>query len=225
MRSTNLILDRIQTKRLRVLEAVEAGTLDAGEAARDLGVTPRQLDALRNRLRDEGALAVLDGRSFGGCIKGQLDALRAQTMTVIRSCYAGMDVHAIWRELRDHHDFTLSQVTLRRWMRAEGLTPRRPRHNTSESKCPGREPSPVTQQTVADLAESIRHLNLFRMTPSQHPVAAVAYAEDRLIELLARTSAIAEEMMEITAFLKSLARMEKRAFATAHPATRPRAAP
>ncbi len=81
-------------RRLHVLTLLEGKRISVGQAAKALGLSPRQVRRLRVRLRRDGPAALSHGNR--GRRSGQRlpERLRAQIHTLAQGRYAGLnDVH------------------------------------------------------------------------------------------------------------------------------------
>ena len=111
--------------RLRVLESVAAGTLGLGQAAGRLGISYRQMRRIRQRHASEGDAGLvhrLRGRPSNRKTPG---AVREKAMGLCRGKYAGFGPTLASEYLSREDEQSFSHDTIRRWLLAEGLMPRR----------------------------------------------------------------------------------------------------
>jgi len=81
-------------QRLHVLTLLEGKRISVGQAAKALGVSPRQVRRLRVRLRREGPAALSHGNRGRPSGHRLPEPLRAQILSLARGRYAGLnDVH------------------------------------------------------------------------------------------------------------------------------------
>ena len=121
-------MSRKERDRLKVVEAVREKRLKQGEAAKQLGLSVRQVKRLVRGHREEGAAALVSkrrGQPSNRCIE---DAERAEVMACVRSRYAEFGPTLAAEYLRSFHGFTRSTETLRQWMiEADVWAPKRQR--------------------------------------------------------------------------------------------------
>jgi transposase len=117
-----------EADRLKVVQAVVDRMLRVGPAAKRIGVTPRQLERLLIRYRDEGP-AGLASRKRGKPSNHQLPSgLAEHAMDLIRARYSDFGPTLAREKLIEGHGITLGLETVRRLMTAAGLwKPRRQR--------------------------------------------------------------------------------------------------
>ncbi len=80
-------------QRLHVLTLLEGKRISVGQAAKALGVTPRQVRRLRVRLRREGPAALSHGNRGRPAPNRLPESLRAQIVALARGRYAGLNDH------------------------------------------------------------------------------------------------------------------------------------
>jgi transposase len=126
-------------RRLHVLTLLEGKRISVGQAAKALGLSPRQVRRLRVRLRRDGPAALIHGNR--GRRSGQRlpERLRAQILTLARGRYAGLnDVH-LTEKLTTVEGLAVSRATVQRLLRAAGQpSPRRRRPPRHRSRRPRR---------------------------------------------------------------------------------------
>ena len=129
-----------ETQRLHVLTLLESGKTTPAEAAKALGVTPRQLRRLRGKLRRQGPTALAHGNRRRAPAHTYPASVRDQVVAFARGKYAGFnDVH-LTEKLTAVESLAVSRPTVRRILRAAGLvSPRRrrpPRHRSRRPRRP-----------------------------------------------------------------------------------------
>ncbi|RME36291.1 MAG: ISNCY family transposase [Deltaproteobacteria bacterium] len=107
--------------RLAVIQQVTNRQLRQYEAARQLGLSIRQVKRLVARFRQEGAPGLVSrrlGRRPGNAFS---EAVRQEIMTLVRERYADFGPTLACEKLVELHGRQLSVETLRQWMIADGL--------------------------------------------------------------------------------------------------------
>ena len=102
--------------RLGVIQQVVNRQLRQSEAARQLGLSVRQIKRLVARFRVEGPSGLVSrrlGRRPGNALS---DAVRQEVLGLVRARYPDFGPTPAWEKLASHHAHKLSVETLRRWM-------------------------------------------------------------------------------------------------------------
>lgn len=108
-------------RRLEIVQALAAGSLDQAAGARMLGLSVRQLKRLCRRYRTEG-VAGLASRRRGKTPNNALDlAVRTEALALYQAHYPDFGPTFAAEKLRERHGIDLSRETLRRWLMADGL--------------------------------------------------------------------------------------------------------
>ena len=115
-----------EVKRLQVIQGVIEGRVRPRQAARVLDVSPRQLRRLVQRVRTEGA-AGLGHRSRGQPSNRQIAPRRkARVLKLFQTRYADFGPTFACEKLAEREGITLSDETLRGWLKAAAIPyPRR----------------------------------------------------------------------------------------------------
>lgn len=124
-----ITMSQKELQRVPVLEAVIARQITQGEAARAVGLSPRQVRRLQARFQREGPRG-LAHRSRGRPSNRRLPARRhRQVLALLREHYSDFGPTLAAEKLAERHGLHLSDETLRQWMRGAGLWAgrRRPR--------------------------------------------------------------------------------------------------
>src|SRR5512135_445313 len=121
-------------RRVHLLTLLEGKRISVGQAAKGLGLTPRQVRRLRVRLREAGPAALIHGNRGRRSDCRLPEALTTQILTLARGRYAGLnDVH-LTEKLTTAAGPVVSPPAVPRALRAAGLrSPRRrrpPRHRS-----------------------------------------------------------------------------------------------
>lgn len=123
-----------------IFSLLEKGKISRREAAKNLGLSLRQIDRIRSRLR-QGGIAALAHRNRGRSSNRKLkEAFRAKVLNYIKGLYQGFGPTLATEKLKQNHGLEISRETLRLIMQAEGLWkgkrrkkvgyhPRRPRRD------------------------------------------------------------------------------------------------
>ena len=107
--------------RLGVVQQVVGRQLRQKEAARQMGLSVRQVKRLVARYRAEGPSGLIS-RHLGRCPGNALsDAVRQEVLGLVRTHYPDFGPTLACEKLAAHHGHKLSAETLRQWMIAEGL--------------------------------------------------------------------------------------------------------
>jgi transposase len=114
-------MSRQEWDRAGVIQQVVEKRLRQRDAARQLGLSVRQIKRLVQRYRAEGA-AGLASRHRGKRPNNRIaDTLRQEILDLVRSRYADFGPTLACEKLAERHDHKLSVETLRQWMIADGL--------------------------------------------------------------------------------------------------------
>ncbi len=121
MTQEHITMSQQELDRVEVIRQVVEKQLQQRDAARQLGLSVRQIKRLVQRYRADGA-AGLVSRHRGKRPNNQIaEALRREILDLVRSRYADFGPTLACEKLTERHDHTLSVETLRQWMIAEGL--------------------------------------------------------------------------------------------------------
>ena len=121
MAEETLAMTQKAVDRLAVIQRVVGKQLRQKEAARQLGLSVRQVRRLVARFRGEGASGLVSrrlGRHPGNALS---DAVRREVLGLVRAHYADFGPTLACEKLAERHGHRLSAETLRQWMIAEGL--------------------------------------------------------------------------------------------------------
>ena len=123
-----LTMNRKERDRLKVVEAVREKRLKQGEAAKQLGLSVRQVKRLVRVHREDGAAGLASKRRGQPGNRRIDDAERTEVMACVGSHYTDFGPTLAAEYLRSFHGFTRSTETLRQWMiEADAWTPKRQR--------------------------------------------------------------------------------------------------
>ncbi len=110
-----------QWRKLDVVERVDRGELTVWEGAQVLGLSRRQLQRLRKRVRAEGAKGVAHGNAGRPPRHKTPDAIRERILALCRAKYAGFNDQHFTEKLAEAEGIPLSRQTVRRFLREAGI--------------------------------------------------------------------------------------------------------
>ena len=117
----NLTMSGKEWARKEVMDRIEKKGLKQREAARILGITPRQVRRLLKRYRIHGAVGMIS-RQRGKPGNHQIDIRKKrQAITLLHKHYADFRPTLACKKLVERHGVVLSKETVRKIMIAEGL--------------------------------------------------------------------------------------------------------
>ena len=124
-----IAMSQKEFQRLPVLEAVLKRQLTQVEAAVCLSLSTRQVRRLEQRLQCQGPGGLVHGNRNRPSNRAKPEEARRRVLELIRQRYADFGPTLAGEKLAERHKIVLSDETVRRWMRAEGLFAgrRRPR--------------------------------------------------------------------------------------------------
>lgn len=121
-----ITLSKQEIDRLGVIQSVVDKGVRQADAARQLGVSIRQVKRLLRRYRDSGAAGLVSGHRGRQPNNAIATATREAVLALLRQHYADFGPTLACEYLQERHGHALSAETLRQWMIAEGLwQPRR----------------------------------------------------------------------------------------------------
>src|SRR5512134_2527430 len=133
-----MILTTEEGRRLHVLTLLTGKQITVGQAAKALGLSPRQVRRLRGALRREGPAALIHGNRGRRSARRLPEALRTQILALARGRYAGLNDHHLTEKLTTVEGLGVSRATVQRVLRAAGQpSPRRrrpPRHRNRRAR-------------------------------------------------------------------------------------------
>jgi len=127
-----------QVQRHEVCKALLEGRLSNAEAARALGLSPRQVQRLKRRLRAEGPAALVHGNTARPPANKTPDALKQKALDLATTLYARFNFCHLADILHEEQGILLSDETLRRWLRprGHGRPARRGKHRRRRTRRP-----------------------------------------------------------------------------------------
>jgi len=186
-------------QRLHVLTLLEGKRISVGQAAKALGVSPRQVRRLRVRLRREGPAALSHGNRGRPSGHRLPEPLRAQILSLARGRYAGLnDVH-LTEKLTTVEGLAVSRATVQRVLRAAGRpSPRRRRPPRHRSRRPRR--------AQAGLLCQLDGSPFAWFGPREPPCTLLAAIDDATGAVLAATFRAQEDAAGYLELLRALGR-------------------
>ncbi len=152
-----------ESRRLHVLSLLERGRLTLTQAAETLGLTPRQVRRLRAALRRDGPAGLAHGNRGATSPRRLPEAVRVRIVALARGRYAGLNDHHLTEKLTAAEGLTISRATVRRILRAAGLSsPRRRR--------PPPAPEPPAAAAPSGLALTARRESVCLGRPGSFPL-------------------------------------------------------
>ena len=129
-----------QWRKLDVVQRVERGELTVSEAALALGMSRRQMQRLRKKVKQEGHCGVVHGNA-GRAPKHKTAELVAQRIVAFwRSKYVGFNDQHFTEKLREVEGLAIARETVRRILRGAGLGPARQRRSQKHRRRRDRRP-------------------------------------------------------------------------------------
>lgn len=127
-------LTQREEDKLDIIHDALAGKITNGQAATMLDISSRQVKRLKNKVREQGYLAVIHR------LKGQQgnhhieESVKEQALTAIKERYSDFKPTFATEKLEENHDIHISPETTRRWMTKEGLwKPRKQKQSSYHS--------------------------------------------------------------------------------------------
>jgi transposase len=133
VREDRVVMRESELRRVHVIRQVLARQLTHQQAAEALGLTPRHIRRLRDRLRAKGDQGLAHRGRGKPSNRQKPTAFQRQVLALYARHYSDFGPTLAVEQLATHHGLRLSEETLRRWLRAAGIDHfrRRPRpHRT-----------------------------------------------------------------------------------------------
>jgi len=128
MRQETFTLSAKELQRVAVISHCVKGDLACARAAELLQITPRHVQRLKARYRQEGGAALAHASRGRPSPRRLPDRVRDRILCLARTTYAGFNDHHLCEKLCEVEDFALSRETLRRLLRRAGIrSPRKRR--------------------------------------------------------------------------------------------------
>jgi len=140
MKGDRIELNRIEQRRLMVLNQLQAGGLVNAEASGLLGLSVRQVQRLHAAYGERGAAALVHGNRGRPSARALDPELAARVVALAKGKYTGFNQHHLTEKLAEEEGVQLSRPTIHRILKAAGIAaPRRrrpPRHRQRRDRFP-----------------------------------------------------------------------------------------
>jgi len=110
-----------EVKRLQVIQGVLEGRVRQRQAARVLGVSPRQIRRLVRRVRADGAAGLCHGSRGKPSNRRIAPRRKARVLKLFQTRYADFGPTFACEQLAERHQITVSDETLRGWLKAAAI--------------------------------------------------------------------------------------------------------
>jgi transposase len=136
MNDSEVKLTLNQVQRYETCKALQEGRLTTAEAARALGLSPRQVQRLKRRLQADGPHGLVHGNTARPPANKTPDQLKQQILDLATTTYAQFNFCHLADILHEEHGILLSDETLRRWLRplGHGRPARRGKHRRRRTR-------------------------------------------------------------------------------------------
>lgn len=125
-----------QFQRYETCKALLEGRLTTDQAALALGLSRRQVQRLKHRLRTKGPQGLIHGNTARPPANKTPDDRKQQVLDLATTTYAQLNFAHLADILHEEHRILLSDETLRRWLRplGHGRPPRRGKHRRRRTR-------------------------------------------------------------------------------------------
>jgi len=127
MRQETFTLSQRELQRVAVISQCVQGRLASGRAAELLGLSRRHVLRLKQRFRQGGEAAMAHASRGRASPRRLAQSVRRRILHLARTTYAGFNDHHMSEKLAEVEGLALSRETLRRLLRAAGLSSPRKR--------------------------------------------------------------------------------------------------
>lgn len=125
--------------RYSTIQASLDGQITVDDVSRRLGLCRRRVYTLRARVRDHGPAGVRHGNAGRDPANKKPESLRRHVVSLAKADYKGHNFTHIRDLLDEEHSIVLSDETVRRWLRPEGVGPQPRRGSTHRRRRKRRE--------------------------------------------------------------------------------------
>lgn len=140
MERKTITLTSQENRRLLVLSKVQEGVYSVSEAAKVLGLSPRQTKRLLSRFRREGAAALAHGNRGRRPKHALAPEVRDRVLILAQTTYQGLNYQHFAELLAERESIVLSRSTVRRILTAAGIPAankhRSPKHRSRRDRMP-----------------------------------------------------------------------------------------
>lgn len=124
-------MSHLQWRKLDILDRIGRGELTLAEGAKLVGLSRRQLQRLRQKVRVNGPKAVVHGNTGRSPAHKTAELIRRRVVELARGKYAGFNDEHFTEKLYSEEGLDLARQTVRRILRASGIaSPRKRRAAT-----------------------------------------------------------------------------------------------
>jgi len=116
-----LTMSRRELDRAELMVRVRERRLTQAEAARQLGLSVRQVERLYRSFKTQGAVGLVSKKRGRPSPRRTPELLRLEVLRVVRERYADFGPTLAQEKLHEAHGLRVSVETLRKWLVAEGL--------------------------------------------------------------------------------------------------------
>src|SRR5262245_17331979 len=116
-----------QWRKLDVVERIERGTRTIAEGAQLLGLSRRQMQRVRSKVKKVGAAGVIHGNTGRAPKHKTAELVTDRVVELWRDKYTGFNDRHFTEKLEAEEGLALSRSTVRRMLRAAGVGPARSR--------------------------------------------------------------------------------------------------
>jgi transposase len=129
-----------QWRKLDVMERIERGELTVSEGAQVLGLSRRQVQRLRKRVRAHGPKGVIHGNTGRRPKHKTADAIRDRVVELWREKYTGFNDQHFTEKVNEVEGLSISRQTIRRFLRSAGIASVRKRRPPAHRRRRDRRP-------------------------------------------------------------------------------------
>jgi transposase-like protein len=170
-------VSRTQWRKLDVVERIGRGEMTIAEGARALGLSRRQMQRVRKRVRREGQAGVVHGNTGRAPKHKTAKLVRERVIALRRDKYAGFNDQHFTEKLVEVEELELSRASVRRILRAAGIGAVRGRRPPKHRR--RRDRRPQAGQMI--LWDGSRHAWLEERGPRLCLIAAIDDATGELL--------------------------------------------
>jgi len=114
-------MSKKELTRLEIIQRVEARTLKQYEAAKQLGITARQIRRLLKKHQEKGPAGLVSKRRGKPGNRGRSKAFKEKVMKLVSKHYYDFGPTLAVEKLDELHNLSINKETLRQWMIADEL--------------------------------------------------------------------------------------------------------
>jgi transposase len=129
-----------QWRKVDVVERIERGELTVSEGAQVLGLSRRQVQRVRKKVRAQGAKGVVHGNTGRRPKHKTSDAIHDRVVELWREKYTGFNDQHFTEKVNEVEGLSVSRQTIRRWLRSAGIASVRKRRPPAHRRRRDRRP-------------------------------------------------------------------------------------